>query len=204
ILALTGTAEADLAAEAQLVIDLETRIARASRPVSLLRDPRRNYALVPTEGLGKTYRRLQLDEFLKAQGVQDDSVSIAHPELFATLDGLVGSLKPAQWKTYLRFHVGDAMAPYLSKGFRDAAFDFRGRVLRGEQAQPPREQLVLHAINHAAGQMVAREYVGRYLPPATRSRAETVAGEVRDALRRAVEGAQWMDEPTRTEALAKV
>lgn len=204
ILALTGTAQADLAAEAQLVIDLETRIARASRPVASLRDPRANYALVPTADLGKTWKRLQLPEFLAAQGVQDDSVSIANPELFTAIDGLVGSLKPAQWKTYLRFHVGDAMAPYLSKGFRDAAFDFRDRVLRGETAQPAREQLVLQAINHAAGQMVAREYVGRYLPPASRSRAETIAGEIRDALLRAVEGAAWMDDATRAEAVAKV
>ena len=204
ILALTGTAEEDLEAESQLVIDLETRIARASRPIAELRDPRRNYALVPTEGLGKTWKRLQLDEFLTAQGVADDSVSIANPELFSTLDGLVGSLKPAQWKTYLRFHVGDAMAPYLSKGFRDASFDFRGRVLRGEAAQPPREQLVLQAINHAAGQMVAREYVGRHQPDANRNRAETIAVGIRDALMRAVARAPWMDESTRAAATAKL
>jgi putative endopeptidase len=204
ILALTGTAEKDLASEAQLVIDLETRIARASRPVASLRDPRRNYALVPTEGLGKTWKRLQLPEFLEAQGVADDSVSIANPELFAALDGLVGSLKPAQWKTYLRFQVGDAMAPYLSKGFRDAEFDFRGRVLRGETQQPSREQLTLAAINHAAGQMVAREYVGRYLPEASRTRAETIAGEVRDALVRGLERNAWMDDATKAEAGKKL
>ncbi|MBJ6978013.1 M13 family metallopeptidase [Luteimonas sp. MC1895] len=204
ILALTGTAEADLEAESQLVIDLETRIARASRPVADLRDPRRNYAPVPTADLGKAYKRLQLDDFLAAQAVADDTVSIANPELFATLDGLVGSLKPAQWKTYLRFHVGDAMAPYLSKGFRDAAFDFRGRVLRGESAQPSREHLVLHAINHAAGQMLAREYVGRHLPDANRSRAETIAVQVRDALKRSVGRAAWMDDATRAGAIAKL
>ena len=204
ILALTGTAEADLAAESQLVIDLETRIARASLPVASLRDPRQNYALVATGGLDKTYRRLQLEDFLAAQGVSDDGVSIANPELFATLDGLVGSLKPAQWKTYLRFQVGNAMAPYLSKSFRDAAFDFRGRVLYGEAEQPSRERLVLHAINHAAGQMVAREYLGRYLSPASRSRAEAIAGEVRDALVRSVERAPWLDDATRIEAMAKL
>src|SRR5690606_12182224 len=68
ILALTGTTEAELAAEAQAVIDIETRIARASLPVASLRDPRGNYALVPTEGLDKAYKRLQLSEFLAAQG----------------------------------------------------------------------------------------------------------------------------------------
>ena len=45
--------------------------------------------------LGKQYRHLQLDDFLKAQGVSDDSVSLANPQLFAQLDALVDGLKPA-------------------------------------------------------------------------------------------------------------
>src|SRR5690606_22896196 len=134
ILLLTGTPQERLEAETQFVFDLETRIARASRPIETLRDPRQNYAPVPVAELAKRYKRLQLGDFLKAQGVSDDRVSLANPELFAQLDTLVGSLKPEQWKAYLRFHIGNAMAPYLSKSFRDAEFEFHGRVLRGEQA----------------------------------------------------------------------
>jgi putative endopeptidase len=204
ILVLTGTPQDKAAAEAQQVIDLETRIAQVSRPIPALRDPRQNYAQVPTADLAKTYKRLQLGEFLKAQGVTDDSVSMANPALFAQLDALVGSLKPEQWKTYLRFHVGDAMAPYLSRSFRDAAFEFRGRVLRGESAQPERAETVLEAINRAAGPMLAREYVARYLPSANRTRAETIASQVRDALARGIAEATWMSEAARAEAGAKV
>jgi putative endopeptidase len=204
ILVLTGTPQDKAAEQAQQVIDLETRIAQVSRPIPALRDPRQNYALVPTADLGKTYKRLQLDRFLEAQGVDDDSVSMANPALFAQLDQLVGSLKPEQWKTYLRFHVGDAMAPYLSRSFRDAAFEFRGRVLRGETAPPERADMVLDAINRAAGPMLAREYVARYLPPANSSRAETIAGEVRDALARGLDQAGWMSDAARAEAKAKV
>ncbi|MBM7093444.1 hypothetical protein JTP67_34045, partial [Streptomyces sp. S12] len=69
ILTLTGTPKDKLAAESQLVIDLETRLARASKPLSALRDPVANYAPVATASLGKTYKRLQLGDFLKAQGV---------------------------------------------------------------------------------------------------------------------------------------
>ncbi|GAA4866900.1 M13 family metallopeptidase [Luteimonas vadosa] len=204
ILTLTGTPQDKLAAEAQQVIDLETRIAQESRPISALRDPLQNYALVATADLGKTYRHLQLAEFLQAQGVSQPSVSMANPQLFSRLDALVDTLKPDQWKTYLRFHVGDAMAPYLSKSFRDAEFQFRGRVLRGEQSQPDRSTLVLHAINRAAGPMLAREYVGRYLPALNRDRAERIAGEVRDALVRSLDANTWMGDAARAEAKAKV
>lgn len=204
ILTLTGSAPAEVAAQAQQVIAFETRIAEVSQPITTLRDPRLNYALVPTADLARTYKRLQLDQFLAAQAVTEDRVSVANPALFARLDEMAGSVKPDQWKTYLRFQVGNAMAPYLSKPFRDADFAFRGRVLRGETVQADRQALTLQAINQAAGAMLAREYVARYLPDATRSRAETIAREVRDALSSAVATNTWMDAATRAEAQAKV
>ncbi|TDK32646.1 M13 family metallopeptidase [Luteimonas terrae] len=204
ILALTGTAEDRLDAETALVIDLERRIAAVSRPVAELRDPRTQYALVDTEGLDKQYRRLQLGTFLAAQNVQAPQVSLANPELFAQLDTLVNSLKAEQWKAYLRFHIGNAMAPYLSKSFRDAEFDFHGRILRGESAQPTRQQLVLGAINRAAGPMMSREYVAAHLPDASRTRAEAIATQVRDALGRGIERNTWMSTAAKTEARAKL
>jgi putative endopeptidase len=204
ILTLTGSKPGQLQADVQAVFDLETRIARASKPLSLLRDPRDNYALVPVAGLGKQYRNLQLPEFLSAQGVADDSVSLANPQLFAQLDALVAGLKPAQWKTYLRYQVGAAMAPYLSKAWRDVDFDFRGVVLRGETEAAPRRQQVLDAMNLAAGPMLGREYIARYLPDATRARAAEIAAQVRDALGRGIDRNGWMDTAARTEAKAKL
>lgn len=203
ILALTGTPPDRLAAEAQLVLDLETRIAQGSAPLASLRDPRANYAPVPAASLGKSYRRLQLAEFLKVQGVSDDSVSIANPALFAQLDTLVGGLPPVQWQTYLRYHVGNAMAPYLAQPFRDAHFDLHGRVIGGRARAPVRALQVLDAINLAAGPMLGREYVAQYLPAATRSRAEQVATQVRDALVASAARDPRLSEAARAEAVAK-
>lgn len=204
ILTLTGSTPDKVAAEAQAVIDLETRIAQSSKPLTGLRDPRANYAPVAVAELAKLYKQLQLGDFLKAQGVSDDTVSMANPALFTQLNALVASLKPEQWKTYLRYQVGNAMAPYLSKSFRDAEFEFRGRVLRGEKTPLPRWQQTLNAINTAAGPMLGREYAGRYLPAATRARAETIATQVRDALGRSVDRSTWMSAPAKAEAKSKL
>ena len=204
VLALTGTPANRLDAESALVIDLETKLAQVSKPVVELRSPFANYAPVPTKDLGKQYRNLQLDAFLKAQGVSDDTVSLADPALFKRLDGLVGSLKPDQWKAYLRWRVGDAMAPYLAKPFRDAEFEFRGRVLRGEAAPAPRWRQVLDAINLAAGPMLGKEYAARYVPADHKRRAEQIAGQVRDALGRGIERSPWLSDAAKGEAKAKL
>jgi len=204
ILALTGTPEAQIKADAQAVLDLETRIATASKSLLDLRDPRANFAPVDTKALAKQYKRLQLGDFLKVQGVSDDRVSMANPQLFAQLDNLVGSLKPAQWKAYLRWRVGDSMAPYLAKSFRDAEYEFRGRVLRGLVAPPSRQQQVLDAITLAAGPMVGHEYAARYYSPATDKRAEDMAAQVRDALAQALERDTRFSAAAKAEAKAKL
>ena len=204
ILVLTGIPAKDLERETALVLDLEKRIAASARPLVELRDPKSNFAPLATAGIGKQYRNLQLDAFLKVQGVSDDTVSMANPAMFAQLDALVGGLKPAQWKTYLRWRVGDAMAPYLSKPWRDASFDFRGKILLGQTAPAPRWQQVLDAINLAAGPMLGREYAARYLPDATRQQALAIASQVRDALQRNLENSTWLGDAARQEARRKI
>ena len=204
ILVLTGVPQKDVAAEAASVIELETRIATASRSLVELRDPRTNFAAVETKGLAEQYRNLQLDDFLKVQGVSDDTVSLANPQLFAQLDQFIGGLKPQQWKAYLRWRVGDAMAPYLAKPWRDASFDFRGKVLRGETQPAPRWQQTLDAINLAAGPMLGREYAARYLPATTKQQADDIAVKIRDALIRDIDASTWLGDAAKAEAHAKL
>lgn len=204
VLVLTGTPERRAEREADLVIDLETRIAGASRPLSLLRNPGSSYALVQVDSLTGSYPNLQLAEFLQAQGVESDAVSLANPTLFAALDSMAGKLKAEQWRAYLRWRVGDAMAPYLSEAWREIHFDFRGRVLAGHQAPLPREQQVLDAINLAAGPMLGREYAARYVQPATRERAVEIAQAVRDSLGRALQRDARLGAQAKAEAAAKL
>lgn len=204
ILALTGVPEKDRAQQAGMVLDTERRIAALARPLVDLRDPRRNFAPVATAGLAKQYKNLQLEDFLKVQGVRDDTVSIANPEMFAQLDALVRGLRPAQWQAYLRWRVGDAMAPYLSKAWRDAAFAFRGQVLRGEEVQAPRWQQVLDAINLAAGPMLGHQYAARHLPDASRQQAERIAQQVKAAMITEVGRSTWLDAAAKAEAARKL
>ena len=92
ILALTGTPAAKLDAESQAVIALETELARNAQSLAGINNPFNNYAPISTKELNSRYRNLQLDAFLKAQGVDDDLVSLADPGLFKQLDGMVTKL----------------------------------------------------------------------------------------------------------------
>ncbi|KAF1688805.1 M13-type metalloendopeptidase [Pseudoxanthomonas koreensis] len=204
ILALTGTPQARLDADAKAVIDIETAIARKSQSLAELNNPFSNYAPVSVADASKRYRNLQLREFLDAQGVKDDLVSLPDPALFAELDAMIGRVKPEQWRAYLAWRVGDAMAPYLSKSFRDASHGFRGQVLQGLAAPAPRWRQVLDAINTAAGPMLGHEYAARHLDSGERRRAAVVADEVRDALVASLESNAWLSPAAKAEARAKL
>ncbi len=203
ILTLTGSKPDKLAQDLDMVIGLETRLAQLSRPFKVNADPRADFNAVPVASLA-AYRNLQLADFLKAQGVSDDRVSMADPNYFTQLDALVKSVPANQWKTYLRYQVGNAMAPYLSHSFRDAEQQFRGVVFRNEAAAPPRWQQVLDAINTAAGPMLGHEYTARYLPAASKQRADAIAQEIRQALDADVQASTWMSATAKAEAHAKI
>ena len=204
ILALTGTPEQRLDVDVAAVIAIETALARKSRSLNELNSPADNFAPVPVAQAAKRYRNLQLDKFLAAQGVKDDRVSMANPALFAELDAMVGKLKPEQWRAYLRWRVGDAMAPYLSRSYRDASFGFRGQVLEGRSVQAPRWRQVLDAINVAAGPMLGREYAAAHLQPEERRQAGLMIDELRQALLAAVDASRWLGAPAKAEARAKL
>ena len=204
ILALTGTPADKLDADAASVLQIETALARSAQSVQGINNPFNNYAPIATKELTKQYKNLRLGDFLEAQGVKDDLVSMADPAMFKQLDSMIVSIKPEQWKAYLRWRVGDAMAPYLSKSFHDAEYQFRGRLLRGDALPPQRWQQVLDAINVAAGPMLGREYVSRYLNSDTRRQAEAIADQIRDAQLAALERTGWGNGEVIAEAKAKL
>ncbi|MGB3392577.1 MAG: M13 family metallopeptidase [Stenotrophomonas sp.] len=204
ILALTGTAANKLDAESAQVIQLETELARHAQSLAGINNPFNNYAPVSTKEFTGRYKNLQLDAFLKAQGVNDDLVSLSDPALFQQLNGMITRLPAEQWKAYLRWRVGDAMAPYLSKAYRDAEFEFRGRILRGQVIAPARQEQVLDAINVAAGPMLGHEYAATYVNRDTLRQAGLLVDQIREAQIAAVKRSTWMSAQARDEAEAKL
>ncbi|MGV8959308.1 MAG: M13 family metallopeptidase [Stenotrophomonas sp.] len=204
ILTLTGTPANRLEADSQAVIAVETELARHAHSLAGINNPFNNYEPISTKELTGRYKNLQLDAFLKAQGVNDDLVSLSDPALFKQIDGMITRVKPEQWKAYLRWRVGDAMAPYLSKAYRDAEFEFRGRVLRGQTLPAPRWEQVLDAINVAAGPMLGREYAAAYLTADARRQAGIMVDKIRETQVAAVKRSTWLSPEAKAEAEAKL
>ena len=63
-------------------------------------------------------------------------------------------------------------APFLSKPFADARFDFFGRTAARPGGQRPRWSAAVQLVNTSLGEAVGRLYVGKHFPAEAKARMQ--------------------------------
>jgi putative endopeptidase len=107
-------------------------------------------------------------------------------------------------KAWQAFNVADGAAPYLSKRFVDANWQFRSHELGGQPEQKPRWKRGVAFMDGAIGESVGRVYVGRYFPPESKAKMDALVGDIRVALKARIENLDWMGPDTKARALEKL
>ena len=108
------------------------------------------------------------------------------------------------WKTYLRWHLINATASELSKDFVDESFHFNETTLRGTKQIKPRWKRVVISTDGAIGEALGKLYVADNFPPEAKARALELINNLKEALSDRIKTLEWMDEPTKQEALKKL
>ena len=202
--ALLGDARATAAAEARTVMDVETRLARASMPRADQRKPENVYHPMDLKALEGVTPGFSWAAYLADVGHPEiTSINLAMPDFFKAMNADLSAVPLAAWRTYLRWHLLHAFAPYLSRPFVDEAFRLT-RALTGARKLLPRWQRVVGAEDQALGFAVGKLYVERRFPPSSREAVLRILHDIRAALKEDLAGLAWMSPATRTAALAKL
>jgi predicted metalloendopeptidase len=208
IAAMFGLAgeKADAAkAEAEAVMKLETALAEGSKTRVALRDPVANYHKMPVAELQKLTPHFDWTRYFAAIDLPDPGeVDAGQPEFLQALDAQLASQPVAAWKSYLRWQLLHGTAAFLSPKFVDENFDFYGRKLSGTQQLRERWKRVADTIDASIGEALGQLYVKEYFPPESKARMLKLVENLRAALRDRLHTLEWMDEPTRAKALAKL
>ena len=204
-LTLAGVKPEEAKQDAQWIMALETRDAKASLSPIEARDPKNQYHYVSVTDADKATPHFSWTKFLAAQGLSGvQGFSLSQPEWFAEFDKMLTEVPIAQWKAYLRFHAIDEAAPYLSHAFVEEHFDFNQHKLRGQKEIEPRWKRTLNAVNGHLGQAMGQLYVKENFPPAAKQSAEQLVGNLQAALKIRIEKLDWMSAETKTKALEKL
>jgi putative endopeptidase len=202
---LTLVGQKDAATQAGWVLDLETRLARASLDRVALREPENSYHMFTVKDADAKTPHFSWSAFYGAIGQPNvERFSLAQPDFFAAADAAIATVPVEHWRAYLRWHLVNFAAPVLSDAFVDADFDFYGKTLRGTEQLKPRWKRAIDATNEALGFALGESYVARVFPPEAKKRAEKLVADLKTALRARIGRLDWMADATKKAAYAKL
>jgi putative endopeptidase len=202
---LLGDDEATAAKNAQTVLGIETQLANASLTRVQRRDPEANYHKMSIDELSALTPNLSWPRLLDGMGIADRRpVNVGQPEFLRQVSLMVTSVPLADWKVYLRWHVLDESASWLSSRFVDEDFDFGGRILTGATVNRPRWKRALQLVDGSIGEALGQLYVAKTFGPGAKARARKMVDNLRAELRERIQKLEWMSDATKAQALRKL
>jgi putative endopeptidase len=205
MLQLLGEPAESADAAARTVLALETRLAEASLTNVELRDPANFYNIQTVAAAEEATPNYSWSKYFERLGLADlETFSFAQPKFFAEIDTLLEELPLDSWKSYLRWHVVNNAAPYLSAAFVEQDFDFYGRTLQGTRELKPRWKRAVDRVSASMGEALGQVYVETAFPPATKARADEMIENLRAAVGVRIQALPWMGDETKARALEKL
>ena len=205
MLALAGDEDARAASEAKEILNLETKLAEASMNRVDRRDPEKTYHKMSRSDLKALMPNWSWEDYFQQIGYTNiDSVDVSAPNFFETASRLIKETSLDTWKIYLRWHLLDSTAAYLSEPFVDENFNFNGRILQGTKELLPRWKRCVTATDRRLGEALGQIYAQKYFPPEAKARALDMVNRLTNALREDLQTLPWMGPETRKQALQKL
>ena len=202
---LAGDAPETATAEAQAVVSIETALAKSSKSRVELRDPEKNYHLMPLSEVQTLTPDWSWQNYLAAVHAPGlTEVNVRQPDFFKEVNHALAGVPLADWKAYLRWHLLHANAPALPDKFVQENFAFYDAKLNGTQEILPRWKRCVQSTDRNLGEALGAVYVDKYFPPAAKARAKEMVNNLIAALGADIPALSWMSPATKKAALAKL
>lgn len=202
---LAGKKEQEAQKAADVVLQIETALAEASKSRVDLRNPIANYNKMSLQQAEALAKGLGLGEALKQMGADDvEEVVLGQPDFIKKLGELWQRIPLQDWKLYLQAHILNQGAPYWNHAFVQAHFDFYYKTLRGQQQIKERWKRVLATIDEEIGEALGQLYVQQAFSPEAKAKVMEMIDNLQYAYEQHINRLEWMSEQTKQEALKKL
>src|SRR5215469_15355930 len=205
IFALSGEKPEPAKASADVVLAIETDLAKVAMDPVARRDPKNlnnKMSLAEVKALTPSFDWELYFKLVKAPATPHYLVTA--PAFFKGLDALLNQHPLDHWKTYLRWWMLHGNATALSEAFVNENFDFFSRTLFGAQEQLPRWRRCVRATNGILGEALGQVYVARAFPACSKERVLQLVQDLQKVLAKDIEDAAWMTPETKKQAHEKL
>ncbi len=204
MLTLCGIEAKKATIAAQNILQLEIKLATASRKIEDLRDPYKNYNKMAVSELSKLTNNINWANYLPAIGViSKDSVIVGQPEFYKALNGLLTSTPLEDWKYYLTFNVMNDFSGMLPDAIGKEAFEFN-KLFSGAKVRKPRWKRVIQMEENLMGEMLGQLYVKEFFNETAKKRYTLMVDAIKESLKARISKLSWMSDSTKTKAYRKL
>jgi len=204
MLSMSGEKNADKAAAD--ILALETQIATIQWTKVENRNPINTYNKIELAKLTELMPGFNWTNYFAGTGVGSkvNYVIVRQPSFLTALAKIVNDTPVAVWKSYYKWKVLDAYAPFLSQRFVDEDFGFSSVTLRGIPENQPRWKRGVARVEESMPEALGELYVAKYFPPENKARMEKLVNNLIEAYKQSIETLTWMSPETKKEALVKL
>jgi putative endopeptidase len=206
ILVLAGESDAQSAKDADTVLALETRLAKASLTVTEQRDPQNLNHPGDVATFAKLLTHFSLPEYTAAaKAPAAGKINDTEPKFFAEFNAIMADTPLDQLKTYLRWHLIHSYAGIsLPEAFDKENWNFYSHVLNGAEQQQERWKRCTSRIDYELMDALGQAYVAKYFPPEEKQSALNMTLAIEQAMGKDIEGLDWMSAETKAKAKEKL
>lgn len=189
----------------EAVMEIETRIAKASFSAVEQRDPAKNYHKMTVAELKETIKNFDWDTYFAGIGLpQLEVLSVSQIEPIQEVANLLNEIPVEKHVAYMQWMLISDAAGCLSDDFVAESFAFRGTVMQGKKEMQPRWKRAVNATNGMLGMAVGQMYVEKYFPAAAKERMVQLVKNLQTALAERINGLEWMSDETKAKAIEKL
>ena len=187
------------------VMIVETRMAKASKRRTELRDPASNYHKMSYEEFKKAYEGYDWDTYFKIFYINDlKTLSVGQPEALKEAVAILNETNMRILMDWMEWTLLNANADCLGQPIYDEHFDFYSRTMQGIQEQKPRWKRAVDAVSGVLGEAVGQMYVEKYFPAENKARMEKLVKNLQLALADRIDAQEWMSPATKQYAKEKL
>ena len=202
---LIGDSPESAKQEATTVMSIETALAKASLTMVDRRDPYKVTHKIKLAELNTLAPDFDWAAYFSASQVPSFQIlNLESTEFLKELNAQLKAVPLADWKSYLRFHVANSRAPYLSSAFVNENFDFYRKYLHGATELQPRWKRCVEYVDDQLGEALGEAYVRKTFPPQVKDATLKMTLEIEDAMAARIQQLDWMSPQTKQAALNKL
>jgi putative endopeptidase len=191
--------------EAQVIMSIETALAKASLTRVEQRDPHNLFHKMDRKGLQALSSNFDWNTYLKTISLPSvDTFNVTEPKFYQELNRQLNDNSLDNIRVYLRWHIAHANAPYLSRKFVKENFDFYSHTLRGVEQEPPRWKRCVRLVDNELGEALGQEFVSRTFTAETKKSTVEMTRLIEKAMEDDIKQLTWMGPETKKQALEKL